>query len=95
MENTKKDATKVDNGLKRFIEPFVDPSSKKCRIDYGNMVVEYLAKPENGGHQVKRGHVYSLVNNNIRITPGNIHIAKAVKAVSKKFAKELESLAEA
>ncbi len=95
MEDTKKDVTKVDNGLKRFIEPFVDSDSKKCRIDYGNLVVEYLAKPENGGHQVKRGHVYSLVNNNIRITPGNIHIARAVKAVAKQFAKALEQLAEA
>ncbi len=93
MENTKKEVSRVDNNLKRFIQRFADPGSKRMRINYGKAVVKYLAKKENGGYSVKPGHVYLIVNNYIRITPGNIHIANAVKAVSEQFAKELEELA--
>lgn len=95
MEKVKKDVQKVNNGLKRLIQPFVDPESQRTRIDYAEAVVEYLRKPKNGGHEVTRNHVYQLVNDHIRITPRNIHIAKAVKAVCKKFEKELQEFAEA
>lgn len=90
MAKIRKDSKKIENGLKPLIKRLQGLMSDNKRVDYGNAVVEYLAKPENGGHVITRNQVYLLVNNFTPLSPANIFIAKALKSVVDEF----EQLAE-
>lgn len=94
MAKIKIESKKINNGLKAIIKRLSpDDPSKRChRVDYAQAVVDYLSHPENGSYQISRNNVYLLVNDYVNITPGNIHIAKAIKTVVEQFEQELAEL---
>lgn len=83
MPKINKNKKKINNGLRQLILREFPESTEIARFNYAQAVVDRVKEVDK--EDITRNQVYLLVNDYTRLTPENIHIAKALKYVLNKF----------